>query len=117
MLDDSKKLLWFEREREKLECKKKRRYLHFDSRRVKLSSEIVERVCVPDFVLKHSFFPFIRYDKRQIKLKRIFIGKPKRALYKKRRLYFASHFDALIYSWYAFVLKDFYELELEKRGI
>jgi RNA-directed DNA polymerase len=99
---------WIEEEKDRrsdTEGKRaKRRYIHFDSR---LTSKVIEetKVWVPSFVTGHSFYPFIRYT---IKTRRF--KKAKRKFEPKlRNIDYAAHQDALIFSWYAFLLSKRYE--------
>lgn len=76
----------------------------------------------PDRISAHSFFPFIHRDtvvrkfRREIdssgaKLKtRISDSKP-------RELYYANHLDSMVYSYYAKLLSDAYELKLTEHKL
>lgn len=85
----------------------KRGYLHFDFP-VKFSQKS-DQVSEPNWVEHHSFYPFLygiietpRY-RTDDKTKRR-VRKPK-----KRDIYYASHLDSLVYSWYATILGIHYE--------
>ena len=88
-----------------------RGYKHFDSvislsnaRKYKIRSE----VCELEKLKKHKFWPFIRIDK----MARRFTKNQKKEIiikHKNRHLMYASHLDAIIMSFYAWILKDSYE--------
>lgn len=108
---------WLKSERKRRSGKgAKRRYLHFDNR---LSLKDVRnlRVGVPNFVTRHSFFPFIRYTIKKRRLKKDKTTGILSAKIKKRDIDYSAHKDALIFSWYAYVLSDLYEYFLEKEDL
>lgn len=107
---------WIKNEILKISKKKKRRYLHFDT---KIYPTIVANdVSNPEFVKKKSFYPFIRNIVKVIRFKKDpttnnrMIDKNK-----TRDLFYASHSDALIYSYYNFILSELYEKILTAYGI
>ncbi len=65
---------------------------------------------------KHSFYPFIKSDIESPRIKHVAdprTGKKKPVLDKKiRPIAYAGHFDALIYSWYSFILNEKYQSQL-----
>ncbi len=65
---------------------------------------------------KHSFYPFIKSDIESPRITHVVdskTGKKKPLLDKKiRPIAYASHFDALIYSWYSFLLTEKYQSQL-----
>lgn len=90
---------------------KKRGYLHFDPRfwLPERHFNLHKFLSNKDNVANRAFYPFLkvivstprfRYDEK----------KAKRAIeYKKRPISYASHFDALIYSFYAHALTEIYQ--------
>lgn len=86
----------------------------------------------PSFMARYAFYPLIHavikerkfkksdpnkhgYTERGHSHKRTNDGKIDRSA-KERPLHYASHFDALVYSYYAHLLSDKYELELKKNS-
>ncbi len=84
----------------------------------------------PDFISKYAFYPLIHSIIRERKYKKV--DKTKHSnqtdrchnfknqdgtyekTAKNRPLHYASHFDALIYAYYASILNDLYDKELKK---
>ena len=99
------------------QTKAKRTYLHFDERRHASSLSKYKRfLSNPDNVVKNAFWPILHQTISVTKIKNS-SGKRKKKV-KPRQVYYASHHDALIYSWYSFVLNEqYYENKLEKLGI
>jgi hypothetical protein len=89
---------------------KPRRYRHFDR---PVCEEFAATVQKPDFVVRHSFSPFIRYVKSEKRFKK---GEHKTVL-KTRPIMFASHRDACILSWYARILNFALETFYREHGI
>lgn len=116
---------WFALELAKLKDtatrKGKRRYLHFDNRPVELDAQRTRSLLQPTAVAIRTFYPFIRIDLREERYRRPKNRPPgdrrKEHTVKSRPIDFASHQDALVFSWYAHILSGFYETEVEKRGI
>lgn len=96
-------------------------------------SSIVRKIENPKFISKYAFFPLLhtfiverKYkkgnlqkhttDKRKHTHRDLNTNKPIRNA-KLRPLHYASHFDALIFGYYAFKLKEAYELELRKNHL
>lgn len=77
-----------------------RSYAHFDPP-IKLSS-ILHWLLNPEQVCRHSFLPFIHFVANFNKFKHHAI-KPK-----SRKLYYCSHKDRLVYSYYSFLLNQSY---------
>lgn len=87
---------------------------------------IQKYVMSPDCISKHSFSPFIHKTSKVRKFRKeyspddgllnkiVINGKKKyrKSSIKKRELYYASHLDSLIYSYYAKLLCDKYENKL-----
>lgn len=106
---------WVKKEKEKIENDKKRRYLHFDSRITLINQKLLDEVFNPDYVVRRFFYPFL-HDLQVIrKYKKVngrkFIDK------KERPLCYASHKDAFIFSWYAYILDHLYEIKIKELGI
>lgn len=94
----------------------KRRYIHFDSR-LSHKDLVKSKVWMPNIVIGRSFFPFIRYTLKTRRLKKINGGKEKKIAPKNRDIDFAAHKDALIFSWYAFILTESYEDRIQREGV
>ncbi|OUL60726.1 reverse transcriptase domain-containing protein, partial [Flavobacterium sp. AJR] len=94
---------------------------------------IVRKIESPKFISKYAFFPLLhtfiverKYkkgnlekhvtDKRKHTHRDLNTNKPIRNA-KLRPLHYASHFDALVYGYYAFKLNEIYELELSKKHL
>lgn len=85
----------------------------------------------PKKVATHSFLPFIHKTFKVRKFQKVYLdsdgsldytyqfrGKPIRnASIKKRELFYASHFDSLIFSYYAMLLSDAYEIKLKEHSL
>lgn len=75
----------------------------------------------PENVAKHSFYPFIRIDTKEKRFKhpknRVKGDRRREREIKRRPIDYASHGDALVYSWYAALISNAYESELAARGI
>lgn len=109
---------WLNRESDKLNRQKKRRYLHFDFR-IKPENAI-DKITNPKFVASRSFLPFIesqnfipRYKFDDKLGKKINSSKTM----KTRPICYASHLDSMIYSWYNFLLEREYENKLVSLGL
>ena len=81
--------------------KSRRSYAHFDCR-----TDIAQQrayISVPQNIERHGFYPFIHYQKKQVKYNKK--AGPKE---KKRDICYASHIDRCIYQYYCFLLgKDY----------
>lgn len=76
---------------------------------------IINYITNPDKIAAHSFLPFIGYDIEERRVSKIDKTKPKeqqKSIVKLRPIKYASHFDSLIYSYYAYLLYDLYEKKL-----
>lgn len=75
----------------------------------------------PENVARHSFYPFIRIDAKENRFRhpknRVKGSRHREREIKRRPIDYASHGDALVYSWYANLISDAYESELAIRGI
>jgi hypothetical protein len=116
---------WIKSEREKLtgikrkgkKCKPQRAYMHFD-RFVALSDGFARDVINPKIIARHSFLPFISFEKITRKWEKAQDGS--RRISKKpkvRNIRYAAHTDAIIFSWYAHLMGTMYEIELGQRGL
>jgi RNA-directed DNA polymerase len=98
---------------------KRKGYLHFDFSLERREAEIY--VTNPAYILKHRFSPLIHYEKitrkvqrdklaeRKYKLSGQIGKKPKLKVKEKRRnIFYASHIDGYIYSYYAHKLQKYY---------
>lgn len=92
------------------EQKRSSQYAHFDYR-VSLK-QCWSYISNPENVSKHGFYPFIHYD---IKSRKIKDGK--KADPKVRHIYYAAHLDGWIYKYYAYLLNELYNKQVEKEGI
>ncbi len=107
---------WFEEWFEKLVKKSasKQSYMHFDRsfNYVKRKEAIKTFFAGPiDNVSRHSFYPLIKYNKvnkRIKKIKKTDGGIGIEVKEKVRPISYAAHFDSIIYSWYAFCLSKLY---------
>jgi len=107
---------WLQKENELIKWRP-RRYLHFDVVLDKVSRLVFDKVVNPRFVTQHSFFPFIkRFDKTRL-FKKDPETKQKLVKEKLRPIAYAAHFDAVIYSWYSYLIGNNYELLINKVGI
>lgn len=101
---------------------KKRKYFHFD-RRIdfrKNSKKLTKEICNSKSIEQHSFYPFISTKietKRYKKIKNDSIENGRSMDVKERPIAYASHFDALVYSWYSVILTDTYQSQLNFYGI
>jgi RNA-directed DNA polymerase len=93
---------------------KRRGYPHFDrpldaDQAVKIATDL-------NAVAKRSFLPFLAFDINQRRYKKQDDGTRKKDI-KRRPVAFASHADAAIFSYYAYLLKQPYEAALATRGL
>ena len=128
-MEDFDKLfsLWEEKESKNLskkaigkeETKAKRTYIHFDQRRQTSSLSYYRNIFKdPVNIAKNSFWPFLKRDLKVIKLKNSKDGKFRKKKPKVRTVYYASHQNALVYSWYSFLLNEkFYKNKIKELGI
>lgn len=85
----------------------------------------------PEKIAVHSFLPFIHKTSKVKRFRKVYSssdglvdGKYKsgtkllrKSSEKKRELFYASHLDALIYSYYAMLLSDLYEDKIEENNL
>lgn len=86
-----------------------RGYAHFDHR-VSLAS-CYDLVSDPQWVARHSFYPFIGKEVRRIKWRE---GVPHRD---PRPIRYAAHLDRCIYQYYTALLNDLYNIRAYNAGI
>lgn len=85
-------------------------YAHFD-RRVSLSMPSIRKyVMDTNEISKHSFYPFIHFEKKNSRY-------GKKAREKLRELYYCSHLDRCVYQRYAFLLNYQYNIWANNRNI
>ena len=108
---------WIEKEK-RVASLLKRKYLHFD-RYIdfgKNQRQIISQLSNANSIEEHSFYPFISatVETPRYKPRINNNGEKTRVLESKLRpIAYASHFDALIYSWYSTILTDAYEGQLD----
>lgn len=102
---------WIEKENAELMSKQrpKRRYFHFDPVIQSISHKIVNNIFNIEYIKCHSFLPLLHRDKKSRLYKKNPATGKKQVTLKLRPISYASHFDALIYSWYGFILEFYYE--------
>jgi hypothetical protein len=106
---------WLTEEKQRLEDDKKRRYLHFDPRIYTLTEQQATKILDPDYVVRNSFYPFVRDAQVRRRHKKV---NGKKIIEKKvRPISYAAHADALIYSFYTSILNRSYEQVVQDRGI
>ena len=105
---------------------KGRGYLHITPKIdiLKKYEEIFTKVKDEVFVGRHGFFPLIHSVIKERKFKKLPKGKPRGHSYKEkgkykktaklRPLHYATHIDSMIFGYYAELLLNLYEEELEK---
>ena len=76
------------------------------------SSPLIPKLKEPDELAKHSFYPFIRRDKKVRRFTRNKTTGKLKIGQKIRPIMYASHADACIYAFYSFMLKDRYEARI-----
>ncbi len=88
--------------------KKRRGYPHFDLNITPKTT--VSLITSPEEISIHQFYPLIRFQKEERKyIKSKIKGTSPEIEIKSRDIYYASHKDSLIYSWYSTILEFFYE--------
>ncbi|MDP1539510.1 MAG: antiviral reverse transcriptase Drt2 [Moraxellaceae bacterium] len=92
-----------------------RGYAHFDKPiGYERASKIVKN---PSTVAKHAFFPLLSYEIVSQKVKKD-VDSGKLSIVKKNRdIRFASHIDSHIYSYYSYILSDFYEKKISEHNL
>ncbi|UYM16240.1 antiviral reverse transcriptase Drt2 [Endozoicomonas euniceicola] len=93
----------------------KRTYLHFD---LPVNEDVAASLaCSPERVSKHSFYPFLKYEKTINRVKRDaktgkLVKNPK-----VRTISYASHRDSAVYSFYNHLLGERYERMIARDGL
>ena len=90
-----------------------RSYVHFDSRITldKVYSYIIDT----NNISQHGFYPFIHYSLEHKRYRKK--GEKKQKDPKKREICYASHLDRYIYSYYSFMLNQYYNEYLATCGL
>ena len=96
---------WFE-DPEVLE-KSKRGYAHFDLRTD--LSKCRNYITNPENIVRHGFYPFIKYDLEYHKYNKLEGRK-----LKKRTICYAAHIDSCIFQYYSFLINEKYNLRLKQ---
>lgn len=108
---------WLKKRSDLSKKRRPRRYLHFDKPILTLKKSITDKVTDPNFISQHSFFPLIKDPKST----RIYRKDPttgtKKIEWKERPISYPSHFDSLVYSWYAYLVEYAYEERLKTSGL
>lgn len=78
------------------------KYTHFDNR-VSIH-KVIDNIRNPDWVVKHSFFPFIHFEMKFAKYSRLECEVKN----KTRHIYYASHLDSYIYKYYGDLFNNVY---------
>lgn len=84
-----------------LEWLKSRGYRHFD---LPVTEKFAQKVTNPAFVTRHSFSPLIHYTKQETRYKKCRKTGARAITVKERPIKYASHRDACILSYYAYLL-------------
>ena len=90
--------------------KSRRGYAHFDCRTG--IKEHRDYISDPEKIARHGFYPFIHYEKKQIKY-----SKSGGKVPKKRDICYAAHIDRCIYQYYSFLLGELYNQRVMSDGI
>lgn len=89
-----------------------RHYAHFGGKLSLRFWDIREYVMNRDKVAVHGFYPFIHFQKRNVR----FHKNPDKRKTKVRELYYCSHLDRCVYQRYAFLLNYYYDIWVKMRG-
>lgn len=95
----------------KLTESKIKKYKHFDS--VMSTKQAEELANDPALVQKHTFYPFITYEKRWTQ----YADNGKKGEVKSRPIAYAARADAYIYARYRSLLSEYYEQRLSVLGL
>lgn len=88
----------------------KKPYAHFDFRTD--ISQCWDYISNPDNIAHHGFYPFIHYEQMQIKF-----SDEKGKKEKARDICYSAHIDRCIYQYYAHLLNEKYNAQVQKDGI
>lgn len=105
---------WKRYEKEKILTKRK--YPHFDFI-VELNDKIENLVFSPKQVASYSFLPLIKSEKEERRRKINETTGHRDINIKTRPICFAAHLDAILYSWYGFLLNQLYSTILADEGL
>lgn len=94
---------------------RRRGYLHFD-KPVSLEHAL-DIVSNPELIATHSFLPFITFTSASYKIKQDKGTSSINKILKERPIAYSSHVDSHIYSYYAAILSEFYEKELQLHNV
>jgi hypothetical protein len=108
---------WFSKQTELMQKRRPRRYLHFDVPIISLDKKTWLDITNPTKISTHAFFPLIKAPKSDRVYKKDPVTKVRKFEYKERPISYASHYDSLIYSWYAHQLEYFYEQRVRSAGL
>ncbi len=89
--------------------KSKKYYAHFDFR-TSIDKQ-KEYITNPDNISKHSFYPFIHYEKSMVKF-----NKNKGKKTKVRDICYASHIDTCVFQYYGYLLNELYNAKINQLG-
>ncbi len=103
-----------------------RSYRHFDPR-VRLSTlesneaNVIPYLKYPERLIHYSFYPFVRRDKKTRRYTKEFdsLTNQKKVTIKQkvRHIMYASHNDACIFGFYAYMLKKIHNKQVEELGL
>lgn len=93
---------------------KPRTYLHFDLPLTAKRAAVVAADAAK--VSTHAFYPFLAFTMETVKISKDEHGKVQKRK-KQREIKIAAHQDAAIYAYYAHILSDHYEAELQREGL
>lgn len=108
---------WLKKRSELSKKRRPRRYLHFDKPILTLKRPITDKVTDPNFISKHSFFPLIKDPKSTRLYRKDPVTGSKKIEWKERPISYPSHFDSLVYSWYAYLIEHAYEERLKTAAL
>ncbi|HSX17095.1 MAG TPA: reverse transcriptase domain-containing protein [Patescibacteria group bacterium] len=81
------------------------------------ASLLIPKLKEPDKLARHSFYPFIRRDKKVRRFTRDKTNGGLKIGQKIRPIMYASHVDACVYAFYSFMLKKRYEVKIAGSGL
>lgn len=108
---------WLKKRSELSKKRPPRRYLHFDKPITVLRKSLADKITDPNHIKVHPFFPLISEPQSARVYRRDPITKLKKIIWKERPISYPSHFDSLVYSWYAFLIESTYEIRLKESGL
>lgn len=108
---------WIKKREELSKKRRPRRYLHFDRPISVISRKIANEITNPTKITTHPFFPLISSPQSARIYRRDPQSGTKKIEWKERPISYPSHYDSLVYSWYAFLLEFKYEQRLKDAGL